>query len=522
MAITNTSVSEVMRLKGSILDTPIDIFIDCGSAMNFLNPAIATKLHLPVDTHIPFKFTEASGNTLTPSGQVHNVKIEMQGYTFNGSFLLLPVVGCDLVLGAQWLDILGFIGWHFLEKLMIFETNGHRHVLKGISKRQGSLDASDLVELLTNNHPDVIAQILSPDTISISIDIHPQISTLLCTFADLFTTPDGLPPRRSIEHHITLHPNTSPVNVRPYRYAHSQKAELENQVKEMLVQGTIRPSSSPFSSPVLLVRKKEGTWRFCVDYRALNAVTVNDRFPIPMVDELLDELHGSTIFSKLDLRSDYHQIRMADADIPKTAFHTHEGHYEFVVMPFGLSNAPSTFQALINNVFCPLLRQCVLVFFDDILVYSHDMSSHILHLQEVFDLLHTNHLKVKLSKYAFGQSQVTYLGHSISGQGVAIDDEKIKCILNWPQPTTPKGLRGFLGLAGYYRKFVCHFGIIARPLIDMLKADNFHWMPTAVHAFAQLKAAMTSTPVLALPNFAEPFTIETDASGEGIGAVLTQ
>lgn len=209
----------------------------------------------------------------------------------------------------------------------------------------------------------------------------------------------------------------------------------------MLSQDLIRPSRSPFSSPVLLVRKKEGTWCFCVDYRALNSVTIKDQFPIPVVDELLDELHGAHFFSILDLQFVYHQIRMHEEDIHKTVFRTYDGHYKFVVMPFGLSNAASTFQALMNHVFKPFLRKLVLVFFYDILVYSH-------HLQEVFTVLQAHHLKVKLSKCSFTQPSVLFLRHVISGQGVSVDPSKVQCLLYWPKPLTLKTLRGFLGLAG--------------------------------------------------------------------------
>lgn len=247
----------------------------------------------------------------------------------------------------------------------------------------------------------------------------------------------------------------------------------------MLSQGLIRPSCSPFSSPVLLVLKKEGSWRFCVDYRALNEVTIKDRFPIPIVDGLLDELYGARYFSKLDLRSGYHQIQMCNDNIHKTAFRTHEGHYEFVVMSFGLSNAPSTFQALMNHIFRDLLRKFVLVFFDDILIYSNDLDSHLSHLTQVFDVLHTHGLKVKLSKCSFSQTQVAYLGHIISTHSVAMNPSKIQYIVNWPKPQTIKALHSFLGMTGYYRKFISHFGLITKPLSDMLKAHNFIWTPDA-------------------------------------------
>jgi Reverse transcriptase (RNA-dependent DNA polymerase)/RNase H-like domain found in reverse transcriptase len=244
----------------------------------------------------------------------------------------------------------------------------------------------------------------------------------------------------------------------------------------------------------------------CVDYKKLNDITLKNKFPIPIIDDLLDELNGSQYFFKSDIRSGYHQIKMHKDFIPLTAFRIHDGLFEFTVMPFGLTNTPATFQCLMNSIFKPYLRKLILVFFDDILVYSKDLSSHLEHLHLTLQLLHTHSLHAKLSKCVFATDTIEYLGHIIFKDGVATDPAKITAMLHWPTPVSIKQLRGFLGLTGYYRKFVKNYGIISKPLTELLKKDVFK----------------CTTPVLQLPDFSKPFTIEIDASQTSIGAALLQ
>ena len=348
------------------------------------------------------------------------------------------------------------------------------------------------------------------------------VEQVLQQYHTVFSVPKTLPPSRSHDHHIPLLPNTAPVNSRPYRYSPLHKTEIERQVKELLEAGLIIHSSSPFASPVLLVQKKDGSWRFCVDYRRLNAVTVKNRFPMPVIEEILEELAGSKFFTKLDMRSGYHQVRMAPQDEYKTAFKTHHGHFQFKVMPFGLTNAPATFQCLMNDILSPFLRQFVLVFLDDILIYSPTMESHLDHLHQVLQKLQDNHIYLKASKCSFAQAKLEYLGHIISDAGVSTDNSKTEAMVNWPVPTCVTELRAFLGLTGYYRRFDRNYGIIAKPLTQLLKKKMFQWSESAQQAFDNLKLAMSTTPVLALPDFTKPFTVETDACDDGIGAVLLQ
>uniref|UniRef100_A0A2N9FIE8 Integrase catalytic domain-containing protein n=1 Tax=Fagus sylvatica TaxID=28930 RepID=A0A2N9FIE8_FAGSY len=528
-ALLGSPAPKTMRVTSNIKQQKAVVLLDIGSTHNFLDWKLAKNLKLTIDTSKTFKVKVANGAVINTKGEIKGLLIEVQGHQFQIDFSLLELGGSGVVLGTQWLRTLGVISWDFEKLEMGFTHQGKKVLLQGMKAGKSSIQGSKefarksptqglllQVSQLTESSDQ------EPVHPSASQQIPPAIQLVLQQYASVFREPQGLPPLRGHEHQILLKEGTQPICQRPYRYPFYQKTEIENIVKELLESGSIRPSQSPFSSPVILVRKADGSWRMCIDYRGLNKETIKDKFPIPVVDELLDELHGAWVFSKLDLRSGYHQIRMKERDVEKTAFRTHEGHYEYLVMPFGLTNAPSTFQALMNEVFKPYLKKFVLVFFDDILVYSQDLEQHVGHLEIVLQVLLQHLLFAKLSKCVFVVQEVEYLGHIISGHGVQTDPKKTAAMIAWPIPKSIKALRGFLGLTGYYRKFIKGYDQIASPLTSLLKKDAFGWNEAATDAFEKLKVAVSQPPVLALPDFTKSFVVECDASRYGIGAVLMQ
>lgn len=476
-ALNGNTSETTLRIKASVQGKQIIILIDTGSTHNFLNSDTASRLHCTKEVDKPMQVCVADGYKMICNERCKKFEWGTQGHKFCTDMRLIPLKGCNAVLGVQWLKTLGDCMFNFNTLTLSFSVGKDKIMLKGTSDgHQNSvamITAVSLQEAWRKEQLSLLAYVCAIQGQELNNPQHPpQIQQVLHTFEDVFNEPKTLPPQRDFDHKIPVKVGSEPFTIRPYRYPHIQKTEIKKIVKEMLEAGIIQPSQSPFASPVLLVKKKDGSWRFCVDYRELNKMTVKDKFPIPIIEELLDELKGSTIFSKLDLRAGYHQIRMNSDDVSKTAFRTHVGHYEFLVMPFGLTNAPASFQALMNKVFSAHLRKFILVFFDDILVYSSDLSSHVKHLEVTLALLRQHTLFAKLSKCSFAQNKVEYLGHIITAEGVSADPSKIACMLKWPEPTTVKGLRGFLGLTGYYRRFIRKYGEIARPLTTLYKRIN--------------------------------------------------
>ena len=317
-------------------------------------------------------------------------------------------------------------------------------------------------------------------------------------FPDLFPEElPGLPPQREIEFSIDVVPGATPASITPYRMASAELKELKLKLQELLQKGFIRPSVSPWGAPMLFVKKKDGTLRLCIDYRQLNKLTVKNKYPLPRIDDLFDQLKGASIFPKIDLRSGYHQLRIKDVDVHKTAFRTRYGHYEFLVMPFGLTNAPTTFMDLMNHVFRLYVDQFVVVFIDDILVYSKDRGNHDTHLQVVLETLRKEQLYAKLSKCEFWLNEVSFLRHIVSKEGIRVDPKKIEVVVEWKPPRNVTEVRSLLGLAGYYRRFVKGFSMTAAPMTRLLQKNaKFEWSEKCQISFDKLKAFLTEAPVL--------------------------
>ena len=348
-----------------------------------------------------------------------------------------------------------------------------------------------------------------------------EVNELLRKNASLFAG-NRIGRSRGVKHGIDTGA-APPIRQAPRRASYDQKKIIEQQVRDMLEQDIIKPSMSPWSSPVILVRKKDGSWRFCADYRKLNDVTIKDSYALPRIDDSLDSLSGAAYFSSLDLASGYWQIPVAEEDRQKTAFSTHMGLYEFQVMPFGLANAPATFQRAMQNTLRGCQWEICLVYLDDVLVFSRTFHEHLERLQIVFDRLRQANFTLKPSKCHFFKREVQYLGHVVSAEGITPDPKNVAAVQKIRFPRTLKEVRSFLGTVSYYRRFIRNFSSKAKPLLSMTEKNaKVKYTPEAFEAFSNLKAALTDSPVLTYPNFHLPFVLETDASGVGLGAVLTQ
>ncbi|KAJ9541044.1 hypothetical protein OSB04_027550 [Centaurea solstitialis] len=428
----------------------------------------------------------------------------------------------DIILGIDWLYKHRVTIDCESKKVIFGDIYAPEYVFQGVSPKKGTRVISTIKdEAITRQERErFLAALQEPKEVCLKLEDIPVVNEFLEVFPDELP---GVPPEREVEFTIDLVPGAAPISKAPYRMAPAEMKELKEQLEDLLSRGFIRPSVSPWGAPVLFVKKKDGSMRLCIDYRELNRVTIRNKYPLPRIDDLFDQLQGAKYFSKIDLRSGYHQLRIRDRDIPKTAFRTRYGHYEFIVMPFGLSNAPAVFMDLMNRTFKDHLDEFIIVFIDDILVYSKSKEDHEAHLRITLETLQSKKLYAKFSKCEFWLEQVAFLGHIISGEGIKVDPAKVESISNWPKPKNVSEVRSFLGLAGYYRRFVENFSKIALPLTRLLrKGVKFVWGEDQEKSFEELRKRLITTPILALPSGSEGFQIYSDASKSGLGCVLMQ
>nr|AAL69435.1 Putative polyprotein [Oryza sativa]AAN04915.1 Putative polyprotein [Oryza sativa Japonica Group]AAP52154.1 retrotransposon protein, putative, Ty3-gypsy subclass [Oryza sativa Japonica Group] len=472
--VNHVTAEDMLTTPGVIVGTflihsiPATILFDSGASHSFISVPFVGRNQLGVERLRNPLLITTPGGVMTAKYYSPAVPIEIQGILFPSDLILLDTKNLDVILGMKWL-----------------------------AQFQGVVDCARRTVTLYRG-PEQPVVFFAPPTSASSSELH-QIGLseipIVREFGDVF--PEellGMPPKREIEFRIDLAPGTTPLYKRPYRMAANELAE-----------------------------KKDKTKRMCVDYRALNEVTIKNKYPLPRIDDLFDQLKGATVFSKIDLRSGYHQLRIREEDIPKTAFTSRYGLYEFTVMSFGLTNAPAFFMNLMDKVFMENLDKFVVVFIDDILMYSQSEEDHQQHLRLVLGKLREHQLYAKLSKCEFWLSEVKFLGHVISAKGVAVDPETVTAVTNWKQPKTVTQVRSFLSMAGYYRRFIENFSKIARPVTQLLKKEEkFVWSPQCEKAFQTLKEKLVSSPVLILPDTRKDFLVYCDASRRGLGCVLMQ
>ncbi|CAJ0934476.1 unnamed protein product [Ranitomeya imitator] len=354
----------------------------------------------------------------------------------------------------------------------------------------------------------------------------PALPCVYSSFSDVFNKKEaeGLPPHRPYDCPIDLVPGSNPPRGRIYPLSPAETQAMSEYIQENLAKGFIRKSSSPAGAGFFFVKKKDSSLRPCIDYRGLNNITVKNKYPLPLIPELFDRLRGAQIFTKLDLRGAYNLVRIRAGDEWKTAFNTRDGHYEYLVMPFGLCNAPAVFQEFVNDVFRDLLYSSVVVYLDDILIFSPDLSTHRRDVRRVLQRLRENHLFAKIEKCVFEQSSLPFLGYMVSRSGLEMDPEKVSAVLNWPRPLGTKAIQRFLGFANYYRQFIPHFSSLTKPISALVRkgVNSSLWTPEAEESFLSLKQSFATAPVLHRPDANRPFVLEVDASSIGAGAVLLQ
>ena len=482
----------------------LGVFLDSGADECIMDSALARQAGIPLVPLEASLTTQAlDGHSL---GRVTHTTVPLT-LTLSGNhserirFMVLHAPTAPLVLGRPW-----------------FERH-EPHI---------SWASGQVLGWSVACHANCLRSAASPPSVPNSVPSPPDLAGVPSCYHDLagvFSKESALslPPHRPYDCAIDLLPGaTLPVS-KLYNLSVPEKEAMRNYISESLASGIIRPSSSPLAAGFFFVKKKDGSLRPCIDFRALNDITVKNKYPLPLLNSTFEPLSHATIFSKLDLRNAYHLVRIREGDEWKTGFNTHLGHFEYLVMPFGLTNAPAVFQALVNDVLRDMLNTFVVVYLDDILVFSRSEVEHRQHVRLVLQRLLENRLFVKAEKCEFHAASVEYLGHILEKGQVRADPRKVRAVEEWPRPTDRTQLRRFLGFANFYRRFIRGFSRVAAPLTALTSTLHpFSWSPEAEAAFLALKERFTTAPVLCLPDPDRQFIVEVDASDEGIGAILSQ
>ena len=498
------------------------VLFDSGADKSFISDTFAPLLNVtPSKLNTTYEVEMADGNLIDTNTIMKDCTLTLSEKPFAIDLMPVQLGSFDAIVGMDWLSH-HRARIHCDEKAVHIPLKDETLIVQGDKSkpRYGIISCMRVIKYMKEGCQVFMAQVTESKSSERQLDDVPIVRDFPEVFPEELP---GIPPVRQVEFQIELVPGAAPVAKAPYRLAPSEMEELSEQLKELSDKGFIRPSSSPWGAPILFVKKKDGSFRMCIDYRELNKLTVKNRYPLPRIDDLFDQLQGSSVYSKIDLRSGYHQLRVREEDIPKTAFRTRYGHYEFQVMPFGLTNAPAVFMDLMNRVCKPYLDKFVIVFIDDILIYSHNEEEHAGHLRIILELLKKEELYAKFSKCDFWIHTVQFLGHIIDSQGIHVDPAKIEAVKGWSSPTNPTEIRQFLGLAGYYRRFIEGFSKIAKPLTKLTqKNEKYIWEEKEEAAFQLLKQKLCEAPILALPEGNEDFIVYCDASYHGLGAVLMQ
>jgi hypothetical protein len=514
----------------------VRMLLDCGASHTFVSLAVAERVGGQWDLSKSLPVTLPNGQRLHTQGSRH-LNIHLGEWVGKKEVWAIDIEGYDVILGndflkqhSQYVSFPEHKMWLGEKRTMVQGVD-----MRALERRQvGSLNLlskKDCRRALQDDQTQMV--LFTVKAIAETSTKDQRILALLDKYKDVFPAelPREMPPKRAYEHHIDTK-GADPVNQSAYTLSADKLAELKRQVKDLLDRGLIETSSSPWGFPVIFVKKPEGEWRMCIDYRALNELTAKNGYPLPRIQDLLDIVGRAKYLSKIDLASGYWQVMMASDSIEKTAFNTIWGKYQWRVMPFGLCNAPATFQTMMNETLRPFLGESVVVYLDDILIFSKSLEEHYRHLEQVLECLRKQKLYAKPKKCVFATRELEFCGHILGDGRLRPIPEKVEVVSSWPRPQNAHEVRSFLGLATYYRRFVKSFAKIAGPLSDLLKEEDaevrkkryrrIHWTEACEVAFRDLKTAMVNHPVLIQPDVNKPFTIESDASEWAIGYVLNQ